>query len=183
MCVCISLCTIVVHITAQNSPNNHPSCPPDSHQCSDVHWRGILDKKIIIIFLIISNKFLTCQLRSERQHITRSTVHYVSRTIHQIVKNYFSYHKSCSTQSTTQQIGKLQQETLCPDSSIIQWLAVLMTTHINHLQSTIEQKRTDKTVNSPAMSHNWILMIVLLSQLMTFMAKSTPILAQLRRNN
>jgi len=29
-----------------------------------------------------------------------------------------------------------------------------MTTHINHLQSTIEQKRTDKTVNSPAMSHN-----------------------------
>jgi len=32
--------------------------------------------------------------------------------------------------------------------------------------------------NSPAMSHSWILMTVLLSQLITFIAKSTPIFSQ-----
>jgi len=35
ICVCSSLCTIVVHITAQNRPDNFPSCPPDNHHCSD----------------------------------------------------------------------------------------------------------------------------------------------------
>jgi len=39
-CVCISLCTTVVHATPQNSSDNLPSHPPDSHHCSDVvYWR------------------------------------------------------------------------------------------------------------------------------------------------
>jgi len=33
--VCISLCTIVAHNTAQNRPDNFPSYPPDNHHCSD----------------------------------------------------------------------------------------------------------------------------------------------------
>jgi len=33
--VCSSLCTIVTHNTAQNRPDNFPSCPPDNHHCSD----------------------------------------------------------------------------------------------------------------------------------------------------
>ena len=35
ICVCSSLCTIVAHNTAQNRPDNFPSCPPDNHHCSD----------------------------------------------------------------------------------------------------------------------------------------------------
>jgi len=38
--VCVSLCTTVVHNTAQNSSDNIPSYPPDNHHCSDdVYWR------------------------------------------------------------------------------------------------------------------------------------------------
>jgi len=36
MCVCVSLCTTVVHNTAQNSSDNLPSYPPDNHHSSDV---------------------------------------------------------------------------------------------------------------------------------------------------
>ena len=40
ICVCSSLCTIVAHNTAQNRPDNFPSCPPDNHHCSnDVYLR------------------------------------------------------------------------------------------------------------------------------------------------
>ena len=40
MCVCVSLCTTVVHNTAQYSSDNLPSYHPDNHHCSDVvHWR------------------------------------------------------------------------------------------------------------------------------------------------
>jgi len=35
ICVCSSLCTILAHNTAQNKPDNFPSCPPDNHHCSD----------------------------------------------------------------------------------------------------------------------------------------------------
>ena len=35
ICVCSSLCTIVAHNTAQNRPDNFPSCPTDNHHCSD----------------------------------------------------------------------------------------------------------------------------------------------------
>jgi len=35
ICVCIALCTIVVHNIAQNRPDNFPSYPPENHQCSD----------------------------------------------------------------------------------------------------------------------------------------------------
>jgi len=35
ICVCIALCTIVVHNIAQNRPDNFPSYPPDNHHCSD----------------------------------------------------------------------------------------------------------------------------------------------------
>ena len=42
VCVCSSLCTIVAHNTAQNRPDNFPSCPPDNHHCSDdVYLREI----------------------------------------------------------------------------------------------------------------------------------------------
>jgi len=34
-CVCIALCTIVVHNIAQNRPDNFPSYPPDNQHCSD----------------------------------------------------------------------------------------------------------------------------------------------------
>jgi len=38
--VCISLCTTVVHNTAQSSTEYLPSYPPDKHQSSDaVYWR------------------------------------------------------------------------------------------------------------------------------------------------
>jgi len=33
--VCISLCTIVAHNTAQNRPDNFPCYPSDNHHCSD----------------------------------------------------------------------------------------------------------------------------------------------------
>ena len=33
--LCSSLCTTVAHNTAQNRPDNFPSCPPDNHHCSD----------------------------------------------------------------------------------------------------------------------------------------------------
>jgi len=33
--VCIALCTIVAHNTAQNRPDNFPSYPPDNHHGSD----------------------------------------------------------------------------------------------------------------------------------------------------
>ena len=35
ICVCSSLCTIVAHNTAQNRPDNFPSCTADNHHCSD----------------------------------------------------------------------------------------------------------------------------------------------------
>ena len=35
VCVCIALCTTVVHNIAQNRPANFPSYPPDNHHCSD----------------------------------------------------------------------------------------------------------------------------------------------------
>jgi len=48
ICVCISLCTIVAHNTAQNRPDIFPSYPPDNHHCSDdVYLReeGQMNKK------------------------------------------------------------------------------------------------------------------------------------------
>ena len=35
ICVCIALCTTVVHNIAQNRSDNFPSYPPDNHHCSD----------------------------------------------------------------------------------------------------------------------------------------------------
>jgi len=41
MYVCLSLCTTVMHNTAQSSSDYLPSYPPDKHQSSDaVYWRG-----------------------------------------------------------------------------------------------------------------------------------------------
>jgi len=34
-CVCIALCTIVVHNTAKNRSDNFPSYASDNHHCSD----------------------------------------------------------------------------------------------------------------------------------------------------
>ena len=40
-CLCVSLCTTVVHNTAQNSYDDFPSYPPDSHHSSDdVYWKA-----------------------------------------------------------------------------------------------------------------------------------------------
>jgi len=39
--VCVSLCTTVVHNTAQNSSDNLPFYYPDKHHSSDdVYWKG-----------------------------------------------------------------------------------------------------------------------------------------------
>jgi len=49
MCVCIALCTIVVHNNAQNRPDSVPPYPPDNHHCSnDVYLRegGVLIHQI-----------------------------------------------------------------------------------------------------------------------------------------
>jgi len=35
ICVCVALCTTVVHNIAQNRPYNFPFYPPDNHHCSD----------------------------------------------------------------------------------------------------------------------------------------------------
>jgi len=43
MRVCVSLCTTVIHSTAQNSSDNFPSYPPDNHHIhssDDVYWMG-----------------------------------------------------------------------------------------------------------------------------------------------
>ena len=39
VCVCLSLCTTVVHNTARNSSDNFPSYPPDNYRSSNnVYW-------------------------------------------------------------------------------------------------------------------------------------------------
>ena len=39
--VCVSLCTTVVHNTAQNSSDYFPAYPPDNRHSSDaVYWKG-----------------------------------------------------------------------------------------------------------------------------------------------
>jgi len=51
ICVCRSLCTIVAHNTAQNRPDNFPSCPPENHHCSDdvyLRKRGFLTRKYTV---------------------------------------------------------------------------------------------------------------------------------------
>jgi len=35
ICVCIALCTIAAHSSAQNRPDNFPAYPADNHHCSD----------------------------------------------------------------------------------------------------------------------------------------------------
>ena len=43
ICVCSSLCTIVAHNTAQNRPDNFPSCPPDAkRQRQSTEWNPAL---------------------------------------------------------------------------------------------------------------------------------------------
>jgi len=52
--VCISLCTTLVHNTAQNSSDNFPSDPPDNHRSSDdVYWRGGETLSLIILTLTL----------------------------------------------------------------------------------------------------------------------------------
>jgi len=46
MCIGLSLCTNVVHNTAQNSSDNFPSYPPENHHSSDdVLWKGKGDNR------------------------------------------------------------------------------------------------------------------------------------------
>jgi len=48
VCVCVSLCTTVVHNTAQSDSDNLPSYPPHSHHCSDVLYLGhrVTDRRL-----------------------------------------------------------------------------------------------------------------------------------------
>jgi len=40
ICVCIALCRVIAHNTAQNRPDNFPCYLPDNHHCSnDVYLR------------------------------------------------------------------------------------------------------------------------------------------------
>jgi len=49
ICVCIALCTITAHNTAQNIPDNFPPYPPDNHHCSDdVYLREGEARKITV---------------------------------------------------------------------------------------------------------------------------------------
>ena len=54
ICVCSSLCTIVAHNTAQNRPDNFPSCPSDNHHCSDdVYLRERGNRKAKPIWILM----------------------------------------------------------------------------------------------------------------------------------
>jgi len=49
VCVCVSLCTTVVHNTAQISSDKFPSYPPENHHISDdVYWRGVYLEKLTL---------------------------------------------------------------------------------------------------------------------------------------
>ena len=59
ICVCSSLCTIVAHNTAQNRPDNFPSCPPDNHHCSNnVYLREGGNQNAKNQYLSTSTKYL-----------------------------------------------------------------------------------------------------------------------------
>ena len=52
------LCTIVAHNTAQNRPDNFPSCPPDNHNCSDdvyLRERGLQVRVIAGNIVVVCN--------------------------------------------------------------------------------------------------------------------------------
>ena len=58
ICVCIALCTSVVHNTAQNRPDNFPSYSADNHHCSVVTRRiHTFQKHIITSKNILSLEF------------------------------------------------------------------------------------------------------------------------------
>jgi len=72
--VCISLCTTVIHNTAQNSSDNFPSYPPDNHHSSnDVYWkgRGVTETEQIAYNSIVLSIALTCN----RIYTIQSTIH------------------------------------------------------------------------------------------------------------
>jgi len=56
ICVCSSLCTIVVHNTAQNRPDNFPSCPPDSHPHSSAWVDSAFQRHALL------SSHISCQL-------------------------------------------------------------------------------------------------------------------------
>jgi len=70
VCVCVSLCTTVIHNTAENSSDDFPSYPPDNHHSlDDVYWRGEGPKSLQRQYLaqITSTSFcslLSCQANS-----------------------------------------------------------------------------------------------------------------------
>jgi len=49
VCACVSLCTTVIHKTAQNSSDNFPSYPPDNQQSSDDVYRR--EGEILLLLL------------------------------------------------------------------------------------------------------------------------------------
>jgi len=69
MCVCSSLCTIVAHNTAQNRPDNFPSCPPDNHQL--LRW-CLCEGGGIILYTFVTRPIAMCQnsLRSSYNDTT-----------------------------------------------------------------------------------------------------------------
>ena len=71
ICVCSSLCTTVAHNTAQNRPDNFPSCPPDNHHCSDVYLRERGGGQPTAAFLVIAG----CDVRDDNQSNRAFVVH------------------------------------------------------------------------------------------------------------
>ena len=72
--MCVSLCTTVVHNTAQNSSDNFPSYLPDNHHISnDVYWKGggVTETQQIACNWIVLSIALTCN----RIYTIQSTIH------------------------------------------------------------------------------------------------------------
>jgi len=87
-CVCISLCTTVIHNIAHRSTDYIPSYPPDRHQSSDaVYWKGggwwdrqtdrrtadntlsAVDAVRVIIYHIINGPQKTCGTKSVTESV------------------------------------------------------------------------------------------------------------------
>ena len=63
--MCVSLCTTVIHNTAENSSDDFPSYPPDNHHnLDDVYWRGEGPKSLQHQYLARTTSTSFCSLVS-----------------------------------------------------------------------------------------------------------------------
>ena len=78
-CICISLCTTVVHNTAQNSSDNFPSYRPDNHHCSDdVYWRGVRPRLCSVACVVLTPAPHKCGGRTDAVWTVRSSSGFVA---------------------------------------------------------------------------------------------------------